>query len=164
MSEGGIVAMKIVILEDNHDRQRTMRALLADRLYTFDVQFFDNAPEAIAFLAAHLPDTLLVCLDNDLDMKPGPDGRAVDQGEGRHVAEFLAGHPPVCPVVIHTTNSSAATAMEETLRAAGWKTRRVLPFDDMAWIESAWFPAVRRAIVGPVRRTPSPGVSREPVQ
>ncbi|WP_145234675.1 response regulator [Urbifossiella limnaea] len=148
--------MKIVIVEDNADRQAVMRRLLADRFYTFDLRFFDNAPDAIAFLAVHLPDTILVALDNDLDLKPGPDGRGIDQGEGRQVAEFLAARPPACPVVIHTTNSPAAGAMEEALRCAGWKTRRVIPFDDMAWIESDWFPAVRRAIVGPVRKARQP--------
>lgn len=150
------MAMKIVIVEDNADRQAVMRRLLADRFYTFDTRFFDNAPAAIDFLRAHLAGTLVVALDNDLDMKPGPDGRPVDQGEGRHVAEFLAAHPPACPVVIHTTNTSAAAAMDDVLRDAGWKTRRVIPFDDMAWIESDWFPAVRRAIVGPVRRSRLP--------
>ena len=147
--------MKIVILEDNADRQVIMRHLLADRFYTFDVRFFDNARETIEFLASHLDDTLVVAIDNDLDMKPGPDGRMIDQGEGRHVAEFLATQPPACPVVIHTTNSAAAAAMTETLRGAGWKTRRVVPFDDMAWIESDWFPAVRRAIVGPIKKARS---------
>ena len=155
MTEGDAVAMKIVILEDNADRQAVMRTLLADRFYTFDTQFFDNAPEAIAFLAAHLAETLVVSIDNDLDAKSGPDGRLVDQGEGRQVAEFLAGHPPACPVVIHTTNMAAAEAMVESLHAAGWKTRRVIPFDDVAWIASDWFPAVRRAIVGPVKTTRS---------
>jgi len=151
------VAMKIVILEDNADRQAVMRACVADRFYTFDACFFDNAPETIRYLAANLADTLVVSLDNDLDMKPGPDGGMIDSGEGRQVAEFLAGHAPVCPVVIHTTNAPAAEAMLESLRGAGWKTRRVVPFDDTAWIASAWFPAVRRAIVGPVRRTRIPG-------
>ncbi|HEX3148214.1 MAG TPA: response regulator [Gemmataceae bacterium] len=150
--------MKIVILEDNADRQAIMRRLLADRFCTIDTHFFDNVPEAIEFLDVHLGETLVVALDNDLDMKPGPDGRMIDQGEGRHVAEFLAGRRPACPVVIHTTNSAAAEAMIETLRGTGWKTRRVIPFDDMAWIESDWFPAMRRAIVGPIKkvRTGSP--------
>ncbi|HEX4611483.1 MAG TPA: cyclic-phosphate processing receiver domain-containing protein [Urbifossiella sp.] len=146
------MAPKIVILEDNADRREAMRPLLADRFSDFDTHFFDNAPETIDFLAAHLAGVVAIALDNDLDMKPGPDGRAIDQGEGRHVADFLAGRPPACPVVIHTTNAPAAAAMQEALRNAGWKTRRVIPFDDMAWIASDWFPAVRRAIVGPTRR------------
>jgi hypothetical protein len=47
--------------------------------------------------------------------------------------------------------------MDEVLRGAGWKTRRVVPFDDTRWIESDWFFAVRRALVGPVRRSPRQG-------
>lgn len=156
MTGGFVVAMKIVILEDNADRRAVMRRLIADRFYTYDTRFFDNTPEVIDYLNAHLDETLVVALDNDLDMKPGPGGRPIDQGEGRQVAEFLAGHVPVCPVAIHTTNSPAALAMEEVLREAGWKTHRVVPFDDMTWIESDWFPAVRRAIVGPVSRTRLP--------
>jgi hypothetical protein len=38
------------------------------------------------------------------------------------------------------------------LRDAGWKTRRVVPFGDVEWIERDWFFAMRRAIVGPIAR------------
>ena len=100
-------------------------------------------------------ETIAVALDNDLELKPGPDGRCVDPGSGCHVADFLATRAPVCPVVIHTTNSEAAVKIEDTLRRAGWKTRRVVPFDGMNWIPTDWFRAVRRAIVGPLRRDPS---------
>jgi CheY-like chemotaxis protein len=154
MIAGVSMAMKIVILEDNQDRQAVMRACLADRFYTFDAHFFDDAGEAINFLGEHLAETLVISLDNDLELKPGPHGRPIDPGTGLEVAEFLAARPPACPVVIGTTNSRAGDAMEATLRGAGWKTRRVVPFDDMHWIETDWFFAVRRAIVGPVRRSP----------
>jgi len=151
------MAMKIVILEDNAERQAIMRACIADRFYTFDAHFFDEAGDAIRFLEANLADIVVVALDNDLDMKPGPDGRCIDVGEGRQVAEFLATRKPVCPVIIHTTNTDAAAAMQESLKGTGWKTRRVVPFDDMNWIATDWFPALRRAIVGPIRRVRTPG-------
>lgn len=147
------MAMKIAILEDNLDRQAVMRACLADRFYTFEHHFFDDAADMICFLDANLAETLVIALDNDLELKPGPDGRFIDPGSGRQVAEFLAARPPVCPVVIHTTNADAAVAMQEALRGAGWKTRRVIPFDDTSWIATEWFAAVRRAVVGPIRRT-----------
>jgi DNA-binding NtrC family response regulator len=146
------MAMKIAILEDNAGRQAIMRDCLADRFYTCDAHIFDDADEMIRFLDANLADTLVISLDNDLDMKPGPEGRCVDPGEGRQVAEFLARKQPVCPVIIHTTNSDAAAAMEEMLSAAGWKTHRVLPFDDMNWISTHWLLTLRRAIVGPFKR------------
>jgi CheY-like chemotaxis protein len=149
------MGQKIVILEDNADRQAVMRRCLADRFYTFDAHFFDDARDTIRFLEEHLPETILVALDNDLDLKPGPDGRCIDPGSGRDVANFLATQPPTCPVIIHTTNSDAAVASEAALREAGWKTNRVIPFDDMAWIETDWFFAVRRAIVGPIKKNRS---------
>ena len=146
------MAMKIVILEDNADRQAVMRECLADRFYTFEAHFFDDSREMIRFLDAHLAETILISLDNDLDMKTGPDGRSYDPGDGCRVAEFLARQGPVCPVLIHTTNTAAGDAMNRMLRGAGWKTRRIVPFDDTAWIKTDWFFTVRRAIVGPINQ------------
>jgi hypothetical protein len=155
MIKGVLMAMKIVILEDNADRQAVMRACLADRFYTFEPHFFDDAQETISFLDAHLAETVVIAIDNDLELKPGPHGRPIDPGSGLDVAHYLSKKAPTCPVVIHTTNSSAAVGMEEELRAAGWKTRRVIPFDDTSWIETSWFFAMRRAIVGPIPGTSS---------
>src|SRR2546423_12419540 len=129
-----------------------MRACLADRFYQYPAHFFDDAGEMIRFLDEHLADTLVISLDHDLDLKPGADGRCIDPGTGREVADYLAAKEPVCPVIIHTTNAPAAAGMELVLHDAGWQTRRVVPFGDMEWIETHWFPAVRRAIGGPIRR------------
>lgn len=141
------MAMKIVILEDNEERRALMEDWLRDRFYQFEHRFFDNAPEAIRFLQDHLNETILICLDHDLEMKKGPDGTWVDAGTGRDVTDFLAQRPPGCAVVIHTTNSTARVGMKMVLQDAGWKTRTVIPFDDMAWIPSCWFPTIRRAIL-----------------
>jgi CheY-like chemotaxis protein len=149
------MAMKIAILEDNADRQAAMRSCLADRFYMYEAHFFDDSGEMVRFLEAHLADTIVIALDNDLELKSGPGGRVIDPGSGCHVAEYLATQEPLCPVVIHTTNSAAAALMQEVLRGAGWKSRRVVPFDDMNWIPTDWFAAIRRAIVGPVRRPSS---------
>lgn len=146
------MAMKIAILEDNADRQTVMRRCIADRFYTFDAHFFDEAAEMIRFLEQHLAETVVISLDNDLELKPGPRGRMIDPGSGVEVAEYLARREPVCPVIVHTTNTGAAETTKSVLEAAGWRTRRVIPFDDTAWIESAWFFAMRRAIVGPTKR------------
>lgn len=113
------MAMKIVILEDNLDRQAVMHACLADRFYTFDAHFFDDSSEMIRFLEANLADTIVIALDNDLELKPGPDGRSFDPGSGCLVAEYLASQSPACPVVIHTTNTVAAATMQEVLGDAG---------------------------------------------
>jgi CheY-like chemotaxis protein len=153
------MAMKIVILEDNADRQRAMRAWLTDRFYSYEHRFFDDSGEMIRYLGDHLADTIVISLDHDLELKPGPHGRCLDPGSGREVADYLATQAPVCPVILQTTNAPAAAGMELVLREAGWKTRRVVPFDDLRWIETDWYPAIRRAIVGPTSRRPSPEAS-----
>lgn len=149
------MAHKVAILEDNLDRQAVMRRCLADRFYMYDVRFFDESSAMIRFLDLNLQETLVISLDNDLELKPGPDGRMIDPGSGVEVAEYLANKSAVCPVVIHTTNTNAAESMKSALAAGGWRTRRVVPFDDMNWIESDWLFAIRRAIVGPLARKPS---------
>src|SRR5581483_7097955 len=110
--------------------------------------------ELIGFLGRHLSEVLVIGLDHDIELKPGSNGPCVDPGTGLQVAEFLAQNEPTCPVIIHTTNSQAADRMQRVLKAAGWSTRRVVPFDDMKWIETDWFRAIRRAIVGPLRSSP----------
>jgi hypothetical protein len=142
--------MKIVILEDNVERQGEMRHCLADRFGQFDTLFFAVSSEMNAYLDAHLSETLAISLDHDLDLLPGANGTWIDPGTGREVADFLAGRAPVCPIIIHTTNVPAAAGMEFALQEASWVTERVVPHDDLEWIAADWFPALRRAIVGPV--------------
>jgi len=147
------MAMKIIILEDNEERRAAMRRCLDDRFYQYEARFFDDAAELIDYLRANLNDTLVISLDHDLELKPTPTGEMTDPGTGRDVADYLARTAPVCPVVIHTTNSSAAVGMEMVLQDAHWETRCVLPCDDLEWIPTQWFQSIRRAIVGPLRRS-----------
>jgi CheY-like chemotaxis protein len=146
------MAMKIAILEDNLERQQVMRSCLADRFTMYDAAFFDNARDMIRFLQQHLTETLVISLDHDLDLVSAGNGQTTDPGTGREVADFLAQQNPVCPVVIHTTNSAAAEGMLAVLKDSEWKTRRVIPFDEQQWIIKEWFPIIRRAIVGPIQK------------
>jgi hypothetical protein len=147
------MAHKIAILEDNKERQAAMRYWLADRFFMYEACIFADAKEMIQFLDRSLGETLVISLDHDLELTNGANGRCADPGTGRQVADFLATRKPVCSVIIHTTNSDAAIGMRTVLEEAGWRTRRVVPHDDLQWINTHWFPAVRRAIVGPVRRS-----------
>jgi hypothetical protein len=140
------MARKIVILEDNEDRRAAMRDCLAARFNQYDAEFFDRAAELTEYLDTHLAEALVISLDHDLDLKPGPDGRCFDPGTGRDVADYLARKAPVCPVLICTTNTPAAQGMERVLREAHWQTQRILPFDDVEWIPKEWVRSIRRAI------------------
>lgn len=153
------MAMKIAILEDNEERCAIMSDYLKDRFYPFESHFFKGATEMIAFLDESLDNTILIGLDHDLEMIPGPDGKLVDPGTGRQVADYLSHRAAVCPVVIHSSNSDAAVGMEMVLQEAHWKTYRVFPVDDREWIAAQWFPTVRRAIVGTAQKP-----ARQPTQ
>ena len=87
-----------------------------------------------------------------MELRPDGAGGCIDLGTGREVADYLATREPVCPVIIHTSNTVAEVGMRMTLQESGWRTKRVIPFDDVQWIATDWFRAMRRAIVGPIRK------------
>lgn len=131
----------IAILEDDPGRIEGMRAALARDLAVFAVVIHGSAPAMIAWLRDHVAETALISLDNDLI---DPDGAAIDLGEGRDVAEALRLVPPCCPVILHTSNSSAAHAMAQTLGEAGWPMCRVVPHSGLEWIDEDWVLLARR--------------------
>lgn len=137
----------LVILEDNDDRRAAMERCLADRFPQYPRHYFATAAETIGHLQAHWNETLALALDHDLDFIEKPGGELVDPGSGRDVVEFLVTRPARCPVVVHSSNSIAAVGMMERLREHRWPARRVVPYDDVAWIPRDWFRAVRDAIV-----------------
>jgi len=141
------MASIIAVLEDNQERIELMKACLEDRFHQFEHRFFANAQEMIAFLKENLQRVLLLSLDHDLEMIPKSNGKCFDPGDGKQVAEFLAGIAPSCPIILHSTNSDSVQGMTRLLRTAGWKTIRVIPTDGNNWIEAIWLRAVRDAIV-----------------
>lgn len=147
--------LKIVILEDNQERKAAMASSLVDRFVQYETKFFHSSPSLISFLQDHLNEVIILSLDHDLEVVADKNGKLVDQGTGREVADFLAQLQPAFPVVIHSTNSGAAQGMEMVLREANWETYRVIPFGDLEWVPTQWFRAIRQAILSTAR--PSAG-------
>lgn len=141
--------MRALILEDNRDRRVAMIARLMERFPFVRVAFFDSSKAMIELLEADkLEDVALISLDHDLEMIPCAGGAWIDPGTGLDVANWLSKRPtPLCPVVVHTTNSHAGDNMARELHEANWVTRRVIPHDDLQWIDSDWFREARNAIV-----------------
>ncbi len=140
--------MRVVILEDNVERQQGMRAAVADRFPAFTVEFFAGAMPMIAHLQeTGLYDVALLSLDHDLEVVANRSGRSTDPGTGVDVAAWLAEQPAVAPAIVHTTNVFGGDRMSELLAAAGWTVNRTIPFGDTEWIGSAWRPLVRELIV-----------------
>jgi len=152
--------MQICILEDNRDRQSVMRDCLAERFHQFEAIFFEDASKMIGHLEAHLSGTILVCLDHDLELQSDGKGRAKDPGTGRDVANWLATRSPVCPVILHSTNTVAVHGMQLALEDQGWMTYRVTPHGDLEWIATSWKRAVRDALLQTARPEMKPRRSK----
>lgn len=139
--------MKILILEDDARRRQSMSDCLVDRFPQYEIVFARTATEMNRLVQRHLVDACLIALDHDLELIESADGRLIDSGTGRDVADGLALRTPACPIVIHSTNSPAAVGMQMVLEEAGWDVHRVLPFNDLEWIPTIWFRTVRDAVV-----------------
>ena len=142
---------KIAILEDNLDRQQMMKSALDEVLPQAVYFFFDSAHTMIEQTREWLdapplrpPD--LISLDHDLELLLGPDGRQIDPGDGRMVAEFLASREPFCPIIVHTSNSAGASSMACRLEEAGWQVTRVYPESDLGWVKSNWITSASRLV------------------
>src|SRR2546422_994729 len=92
----------ILILEDNDERIAAFQRTVAALGDGFELNVWRDAPSMIAECAAFFPNTALISLDHDLN--PLPDA-TVDPGTGVDVARFLGDFMPVCPVLIHSSNT-----------------------------------------------------------
>ena len=85
-----------------------------------------------------------------LDHHPeSDDAGSSDVASGRNVVDFLIAQTSDSvkfPVLIHTTNEVARTAMVNSLHTHGWPVRAVIPGDDISWIGKAWYSEVKAAI------------------
>lgn len=138
--------MRIVILEDNLDRQVAMRKCLVKRLPEARVEFHVTSIALIQSLSQRRDDVKLIALDHDLEMIDPGDGKLVDPGTGLDATEWLAQISPNIPCIVHTTNMPAGERMVSTLQSAGWSVQRVVPYGDTEWIREVWWRAVQRAI------------------
>src|SRR6266481_10006123 len=124
----------ILILEDNEERiaafQRTVAALGNE----FDLKIWCDAPSMMAECEPFFPTAALISLDHDLNPMPGV---TADPGTGVDVARFLGDFMPVCPVLIHSSNTDRVYSMHNELRFAGWMVDRVGPLGT-DWIETSW--------------------------
>lgn len=141
------MAMKIVILEDNAERREEMNVFLRDRFYTFESVFFTNPQDCNTYLEKHLFETILICLDHDIELIDQGNGNLIDPGTGRDVAEMLAKRKPNCPILFHSTNSHAVHAMKDLLEESGWSTYSVSPWGGVEWIKASWYPTVRKLLL-----------------
>jgi len=140
------MSLFVAILEDCPERVTEMRACLAELLPSHQPVFFEDAGEMVAWLAVQLGEVALISLDHDLPLPTEVDDRRCDPGTGRMVADYLAGRPPVSPLIVHSSNDHFAHGMLQVLLEKEWPCRRVYPFDEHRWIRASWAAEVRRLI------------------
>lgn len=132
----------ILILEDNDERIAAFQKAVAALENGFDLKIWRDAPSMIAECEAFFPTTALISLDHDLNPMPGA---TVDPGTGVDVARFLGDFMPVCPVLIHSSNTDRVYSMHNELRFAGWMVDRVGPLG-ADWIETSWLRGAQRLL------------------
>jgi hypothetical protein len=132
------MANKILILEDTAARVGEMRIVMRELLSEYEPVVFDNVPDLLQWMEEHLAEVSLICLDHDLGPTRSRDGQAFDPGIGRDVVDVLGMRAPVCPVIVHSSNSIAVPGMLRVLREAGWRCSAVMPSDDLRWINTDW--------------------------
>ncbi len=132
----------ILILEDNEERISAFQKTIAAMDGGFELKVWCDAPSMIAECEAFFPTAALISLDHDLNPLPGA---TADPGTGVDVARFLGDFLPVCPVLIHSSNTDRVYSMHHELRFAGWMVDRVGPLGT-DWIETSWLRTARHLL------------------
>ncbi len=128
---------RILILEDTAARVTEMRPVLARLVPGCEPVVFDNVPDLVDWLPDGLPRTALICLDHDLGPNHARPHGLFDPGIGHDAVDWLP-YPPVCPVIIHSTNTVAVPGCCASARESGWPCSAVMPSDDLRWIATDW--------------------------
>ena len=124
-----------LVLEDNPNRTAAFQNAAKLGRQTEEIRIWRIASQMIQELPTVLSGATLLSLDHDLYKQDESDP---DPGSGRDVANYLAKQKPLCPVIIHSTNTNAAWGMHNELTHAGWKVEIIHHLDEANWIETRW--------------------------
>jgi ADP-ribosylglycohydrolase/CheY-like chemotaxis protein len=129
----------ILLLEDDADHLHAFKAAVTKLGPPYQLHIWRDATRMIAECHEALADAALISLDHDLNKEHSD---SPDPGDGLEVAEFLSRLPPICPVILHTSNADRVWSMHNAFRFGGWEAERVAPMGT-EWIEQSWLPLSR---------------------
>jgi len=132
----------ILILEDNEERIADFKNAAYQLGNGYELSVWRDAHSMRAECETHFNTAALISLDHDLNAAPGSTG---DPGTGLDVACFLGDFLPVCPVLLHSSNTDRVYSMHNELRFAGWTVDRVGPLGN-GWIGTSWLRRVRELL------------------
>src|SRR5260221_6998702 len=132
----------ILILEDNEERITAFQSAVHALGSGFELKVWRDAHSMCRECGAFFSDTAWFSLDHDLNPQPG---KTADPGTGLDLARFLGDFLPVCPVLIHSSNTDRVWSMHNELRFAGWIVDRVGPLGT-DWIQTSWLRRARELL------------------
>ena len=132
----------ILILEDNEERIAEFSKAVGQLGNGYELKSWRDAHSMRAECEAFFNTVALISLDHDLNAAPGTTD---DPGTGLDVACHLGDFLPVCPVLLHSSNTDRVYSMHNELRFAGWTVDRVGPLGN-GWIRTTWLPRVRELL------------------
>jgi ADP-ribosylglycohydrolase len=133
----------ILVLEDNEERIADFNKSVQDLGDGYEIKLWRDAHSMCKECEPFFPSAVLVSLDHDLNSALGVSG---DPGCGLDVARFLADFLPVCPVLLHSSNTDRVYSMLNEFRFAGWTVDRVGPLG-AGWIGTSWAPKMREMLL-----------------
>ena len=134
----------LLILDDDRTRLRGFDEIVHQLGKEWVIRAWRDAPSMITEIDSLLPDAQLISLDHDL-YKDSPSDP--DPGTGRMIADLLSKRDPVCPVIVHSTNTNAAGGMFNELTSGKWKVELVHPRNQLEWIEDLWLPVAAKLVL-----------------
>ena len=123
---------RVLILEENAERRADFQRVA--RTMGLEVKAWDDAHAMQSECEHYFQDAALISLEHDLD-----------RGCGLDVAKFLAERAPVCPVILHTSNTDRSFSMYNELRFANWMVDRVGPIGER-WVDKYWAKKARELL------------------
>ena len=135
--------MFMLMLEDDQDRIERFHRVVHRNASDAQLVIRRSSQDFLEVFNRLRTPPSLIALDHDLVREHRDDP---DPGDGRDVTRYLATRDPICPVLIHTSNTIAGESMLFSLRDAGWNVARVAPLGD-DWIEAYWYPVAAGMMV-----------------
>src|SRR6266850_423424 len=132
----------ILILEDNEERIADFKKAVGRLGNGYELKVWLDAHSMRAECETFFNTAALISLDHDLNAAPGT---TIDPGTGLDVACYLGDFLPVCPVLLHSSNTDRVYSMHNELRFAGWTVDRVGPLGT-DWIETSWLHRARELL------------------
>lgn len=134
----------LLILDDDRTRLRGFDEVVPRLGKEWVIRAWRDALTMSSEIDSLLGEAQLISLDHDL-YKDSPFDP--DPGSGRMITSLLSRRDPVCPVIVHSTNTDAAWGMFNELTSANWSVELVHHLNQPAWIEELWFPVAAKLML-----------------